>query len=123
MDDTVRRTSVHKTPSTTSSTAYATHHVARYCSGVRFAHKGLRRFYAHGDAKGLNAAHVARIRRLLSTLQDASSPQDMALPGYRLHRLTGDRHGQWSVRVSGNWRIVFRFVEGVAVDVDLIDYH
>lgn len=91
--------------------------------GMRFAHKGLRRFYAHGDAKGLNAAHVARIRRLLSTLQDASSPQDMALPGYRLHRLTGDRHGQWSVRVSGNWRIVFRFVEGVAVDVDLIDYH
>ncbi|MDE0362297.1 MAG: type II toxin-antitoxin system RelE/ParE family toxin [Rhodospirillaceae bacterium] len=90
---------------------------------MRFAHKGLRRFYAHGDAKGLNAAHVARIRRLLSTLQDASSPQDMALPGYRLHRLTGDRHGQWSVRVSGNWRIVFRFVEGVAVDVDLIDYH
>ena len=56
-------------------------------------------------------------------LQDASSPQDMALPGFRLHRLTGDRHGLWSVRVSGNWRIVFRFAEGVAVDVDLIDYH
>lgn len=100
---------------------YATRNVARYCSGVRFAHKGLRRFYERGDARGLNA--VARVRRLLTALQDASSPQDMALPGCRLHRLTGDRRGQWSVRVSGNWRIVFRFVDGEAVDVDLIDYH
>ena len=90
---------------------------------MRFAHKGLQRFYARGDARGLNADYVARIRRLLTTLQDAGSPQDMALPGWRLHRLTGDRQGQWSVRVSGNWRIVFRFVDGVAVDVDLIDYH
>ena len=88
---------------------------------MRFAHKGLRRFYERGDARGLNA--VARVRRLLTALQDASSPQDMALPGCRLHRLTGDRRGQWSVRVSGNWRIVFRFVDGEAVDVDLIDYH
>ena len=90
---------------------------------MRFAHKGLWRFYERGDARGLNAAHVARVRRLLTALQDASSPQDMALPGCRLHQLTGDRRGQWSVRVSGNWRIVFRFVDGVAVDVDLIDYH
>ena len=106
-----------------SALDHATRRVARYCSGVRFAHKGLRRFYARSDARGLNAAHVARIRRTLSVLQDASSPQDMALPGFRLHRLTGDRHGQWSVRVSGNWRIVFRFVDGAAVDEDLIDYH
>ena len=90
---------------------------------MRFAHRGLRRFYARGDAQGLNPDHVARIRRLLTALQDASSPQDMALPGCRLHPLTGDRRGQWSVRVSGNWRIVFRFVDGEAVDVDLIDYH
>ena len=47
----------------------------------------------------------------------------MDIPGYRLHPLAGDRSSQWSVRVSGNWRIVFRFVDGVAVDVDLIDYH
>ena len=92
-------------------------------SGVRFAHRGLRRFYARGDARGLNPDQVARIRRLLTALQDASSPQDMALPGWRLHPLTGERRGQWGVRVSGNWRIVFRFVDGAAVDVDLIDYH
>ena len=47
----------------------------------------------------------------------------MDIPGYRLHPLTGDRRDQWSGRVSGNWRIVFRFVDGVAADVDLIDYH
>ena len=50
-------------------------------------------------------------------------PRDVDLPGYRLHRLTGDRRGQWSVRVSGNWRIVFRFVNGETVDVTLVDYH
>ena len=56
-----------------------------------------------------------RIRRILTELAAAQSAQDMELPG--------DRRGQWSVRVSGNGRIVFRFVEGEAVDVDLIDYH
>ena len=64
-----------------------------------------------------------RIRRILTELAAARSARDMELPGYRLHPLRGDRRGQWSVRVSGNWRIVFRFVEGEAVDVDLIDYH
>ena len=53
----------------------------------------------------------------------AVQPRDVDLPGYRLHPLTGDRRGQWSVRVSGNWRIVFRFVSGEAVDVTLVDYH
>ena len=50
-------------------------------------------------------------------------PRDVDLPGYRLHPLTGDRRGQWSVRVCGNWRIVFRFVNREAVDVTLVDYH
>ena len=60
-----------------------------------------------------------RIRRILTELAATQSAQDMELPGYRLHPLKGDRSG----RVSGNWRIVFRFVEGEAVAVDLIDYH
>ncbi len=91
--------------------------------GMRFAHKGLRRFYEHDDARGLDANHVERIRRLLTALQDARSPRNMDLPGWRLHRLKGDRRGQWSLRVSGNWRLVFRFESGEAVDIDLIDYH
>ena len=47
----------------------------------------------------------------------------MDMPGLRLHPLTGNRRGQWSVRVSDNWHIVFRFEDGEAVDVDLVDYH
>ena len=66
---------------------------------------------------------MERIRRVLTALQDARSPRNLDLPGWRLHQLKGDRRGQWSVRVSGNWRIVFRFADGEAVDVDLTDYH
>ena len=66
---------------------------------------------------------IRRIRRILTELAAAQSARDMELPGYRLHPLKGNRRGQWSVHVSGNWRMVFRFVDGEAVDVDLIDYH
>ena len=90
---------------------------------MRFAHKGLRRFYEHEDARGLNAGHAERIRRILTALQDAHSPWNMDLPGWRLHALKGNRDGQWSVRVSGNWRVVFCFEGNEAVDIDLIDYH
>lgn len=90
---------------------------------MKFRHEGLRRFHDSDDTRGLNAAYVKRIRRVLTALQDARGPQNMDLPGLHLHQLTGDRHGQWSVRISGNWRIIFRFECGEAVDVDLIDYH
>ena len=90
---------------------------------MKIAHTGLRRLYERGDARRLDPAHLRRIRRVLVDLDVARSPHDPDQPGYRLHRLQGDRRGQWSVRISGNWRIVFRFDEGEAVDVDLIDYH
>ena len=80
-------------------------------------------FYERGDARRLPESLVPRIRRILSDLDAAVQPGDMNLPGYRLHPLTGDRRGQWSVRVSGNWRIVFRFEDGVPVGVTLVDYH
>ena len=89
---------------------------------VKFLHKGLRRFAEYDDARALNADHVERIRDILTASGVAMSPRDMAQPGCRLHRLTGDRRGRWSVRVSGNWRIVFRFADDEAVDVDLVDY-
>ena len=92
-------------------------------TGVKFAHKELRRFYEQDDARGLNASHTERIRRILTALQEAQSPQNMNLPGWRLHPLKGIREGQWSVRVSGNWRIVFRFEGGEAVGIELVDYH
>ena len=58
-----------------------------------------------------------------SPIPTLRSPADLDLPGYRLHLLRGARAGQWSVRVSGNWRVVFRFEGGDAIEVDLVDYH
>ena len=69
------------------------------------------------------AGLALRLRRILFRLQEAAHPGSADAPGFRLHPLKGDRAGQWSVRVSGNWRVVFRFEDGEAVDVDLIDYH
>ena len=90
---------------------------------MRFRHSGLRRFYERDDSSRLNPAHVARIDGLLDALADAVRPADIQMPGMRLHQLTGNRRGTWSVRVSGNWRITFRFEDGEAVDIDLEDYH
>ncbi|MBI5316152.1 MAG: type II toxin-antitoxin system RelE/ParE family toxin [Nitrospirae bacterium] len=64
-----------------------------------------------------------KVVRILARLNEAMTVQDMALPGYRLHPLKGNLAGCWSVTVSGNWRIIFRFEMGMAYDVDLIDYH
>ena len=88
-----------------------------------FRHAGLRRFWEQDDSSRLNPDHVARIARLLDDLADAEQPTDLDWPGRGLHRLTGNRRGTWSVRVSGNWRLTFRFAGGEAVDIDLEDYH
>lgn len=87
-----------------------------------FRHRGLQRLHERGDARFLPAAYVKRIRRALALLSDASGPGDLAGFG-RLHPLHGDRAGFWAVRVSANWRIVFRFEAGSVRDVDLVDYH
>ena len=87
-------------------------------------HKGLRRFYVDDDPRGLPSGQIEKIRDILTALQEASDPSEVALfPGWRLHRLKGRLRGFWSVTVSGNWRIIFRFEQGQAFDVDLIDYH
>ena len=65
---------------------------------------------------------VPKLRRV-TLLDEAQHPGDVAQPGYRLHPLKGDLAGLWSVRVSGNWRVVFGFKNHEAVDVDLVDYH
>ena len=90
---------------------------------MRFAHKGLRALHEADQARALPQSLVPRLRRILANLHAAGRPTDLDLPGYRLHALKGPRAGYWSVRVSGNWRIVFRFDAGEAVDVDLVDYH
>lgn len=66
---------------------------------------------------------VDRIRAILARLHQAEAIEDMNIHSYRLHSLSGDRKGEWSVTVRANWRITFRFEEGYALDVDLVDYH
>jgi proteic killer suppression protein len=90
---------------------------------VSFRHKGLELLFEKGDRRRVLAEHVGKIERILARLEEASEVSHMNLPGFRLHRLRGGLAGRWSVTVSANWRIVFRFEGGHAGDVDLIDYH
>ena len=86
-------------------------------------HRGLKTFYERGSARHLNSKQLPRIRRILTVLNAAETIEGLDLPGWRLHALKGDLKGFWSVTVSGNWRIIFRFKDGEAGDVDLVDYH
>ena len=88
-----------------------------------FRHRGLKRLYMHGDRSRVRADHAERIAMALADLDAAVTPLDIDLPGYRLHPLKGKLKGSWSIAVSANWRIVFRFEDGDAYDVDLVDYH
>ena len=88
-----------------------------------FRHKGLKRLFESGERRGVAHELAARLVRQLDVLNRARTTADMNLPGYRLHRLKGDRAGTWSVSVSGNWRVTFTFEGEDAFDVDLEDYH
>ena len=88
-----------------------------------FRHRGLKRLYEQDDPSKVSADHLGRIRDVLFHLDKAHAPRDLDLPGYGLHRLKGDLKGVWSVKISGNWRITFRFEGGDAYEVDLVDYH
>lgn len=89
----------------------------------RFRHRGLRRLYEEDDRRGVDSRLVEKIMRVLARLNVASRPEHMGLPGWRLHPLKGELAGFWSVTVSANWRIVFRFDGFDTTDVDLVDYH
>lgn len=86
-------------------------------------HKGLRRLYEDDDPRGLPKEHVEKLRDLLARLDVATAIADMDLPGFRLHPLRGDLKGFWAIAVRANWRVIFRFAEGEASDVDYVDYH
>ena len=88
-----------------------------------FRHRGLQKFFLTGSRAGVRPEHADRLRLILSWLSSAVSPQDMNLPGLRLHQLKGSLKGRWSVTVSGNWRITFAFTGKDASQVDYEDYH
>ena len=90
---------------------------------LTFRHKGLEVFFNTGNAAGIQPIHTKRLRELLTALNVAQGPQDLARPSWRLHGLSGDRAGFHAVTVQANWRLVFRFVpQGVEL-LDYIDYH
>ena len=97
--------------------SYAIHLIRDY------RHKGLRLFAQTGSKAGIQPKHASRLRTLLSALDVAGGPQDMAAPGNYLHALSGDMAGHWSVRVNGNWRLTFMFDGEDAILVDYQDYH
>ena len=74
-----------------------------------FIHKGLQKFYTSGSTSGIQKKHEKKLRLILTNLDQAESPEDMDLLGLFMHQLKGSRKGIWSVRVSGNWRVTYRF--------------
>ena len=90
---------------------------------VGFQHKGPKCFYEDGDQRGVSPRLAGKIDRILTRLDVAATPTNMNLPGFRLHQLKSNCAGYWTVQVSGNWRIIFRFDGSDASDVELTDYH
>jgi toxin HigB-1 len=88
-----------------------------------FRHRGLKRLYEDDDRRGIRPDLVDTIEEILTVLDEATAPHELGLPGYRLHPLKGELKGFWSVSVRANWRIIFRFEDADAFDVELIDYH
>ncbi len=86
-------------------------------------HRGLRQLYEDDDPRGVISQHVEKLRDILARLDAAAAVADMDVPGFRLHPLKGELKGFWAVTVRANRRVVFRFAEGDAFDVDYIDYH
>lgn len=86
---------------------------------ISFRHKGLRLLFETDSAKGVNPDHKLKLSSILAALDVAASPEELALPSYRLHPLKGALKGQWSIWVNGNWRVTFRFI---GTDVELVDY-
>ena len=90
---------------------------------LSFKHRGLRTLYTGRGERRVAPEHVRKLMRILAVLDQSHTPQDMDLPGFRLHPLAGELRGRHAVSVSGNWRVTFRFEDGHAVDVDYTDYH
>ncbi|MDE0152575.1 MAG: type II toxin-antitoxin system RelE/ParE family toxin [Gammaproteobacteria bacterium] len=88
-----------------------------------FRHRGLKEIYEQGHSSKVAQSHVAKLMRILTALDQSGNPEGMDIPGFRLHWLKGRMKGRYSVSVSANWRVIFRFEEGHALDVDYLDYH
>ena len=90
---------------------------------ISFKHKGLERFFYEDDHRGIRPLHATKLRLRLTLLNQAQSPQDLLVPGWRLHSLTGNLNGFWSIQVDANWRLIFRFVGADVELMNYVDYH
>ena len=90
---------------------------------LSFKQKGLKLFFETGSTAGIQANHANKLQLLLTALDAAETPLAMSVPSWNLHQLQGDLLGHWSVKVSGNWRLIFKFKNGHAEIVDYQDYH
>lgn len=88
-----------------------------------FKHKELKLFYETGSTAGIDAKQAKKIRTRLAVLNFAKAVDDIDLPGFFLPSLKGEREGQWSITVTGNWRITFEFISGHVYAVNYEDYH
>ena len=88
-----------------------------------FRHKGLKRLYDDDDSRGVLAEHAIKLRDILARLDAAHAVEDLDLPALRLHPLKGELKGRWAVTIRANWRVIFRFADNDAFDVDYVDYH
>jgi proteic killer suppression protein len=88
-----------------------------------FRHKGLKALYEGNRSAKVTRNQIPKLQRVLTALDEATGPHEMDLPGFRMHPLKGKRKGVFSVWVSGNWRVTFRFKGIDAVEVDYVDYH
>lgn len=89
----------------------------------RIRSRDLKRLIERGDASGIRPDWIPKVKRILGALNVAVSPEELNLPGYGWHKLKGDRDGTFSVLVSKNWRVTFRWDEHGPYDVELEDYH
>ena len=89
----------------------------------KFKSKGFKKLFEIGDVTGIQPQHTQRLRRIFALLETADKIEDMDLSGLNLHALKGNRKGTHAVKVSGNWRVAFKIIEGDVVDVNYEDYH
>ena len=87
-----------------------------------FRHKGLRQLFESDLAKGVNPDHVRKLKQILAVMQAAQQIEALNVPTFRLHPLTGDLKRFWSITIRANWRVIFRYEDGKAFDIDLLDY-
>ena len=88
-----------------------------------FKHKGLKLFFETGRKTGIQAGHAKKLRMQLTAVDTAHTIDDINLPGFKLHQLSGNRFGVWSISVNANWRITFEFRDGHAYILNYEDYH